>query len=67
MTHPSLEREIDLLREFRDRLVADVVTGKVDVREAALRLPDVASGDLEGEPAEEADDSELFDEEATEA
>lgn len=36
----SLEREIDLLREFRTRLVADVVTGKLDVREAATRLPD---------------------------
>jgi type I restriction enzyme S subunit len=35
-----LEREIDLLREYRTRLVADVVTGKLDVREAAARLPD---------------------------
>ncbi len=30
-----LEREIELLREYRTRLVADVVTGKLDVREAA--------------------------------
>jgi len=35
-----LEREIDLLREYRTRLVADVVTGKLDVREAAATLPD---------------------------
>lgn len=34
-------REIDLLNEFRTRLVADVVTGQVDVREIAARLPDV--------------------------
>ena len=34
-----LEREIDLLREYRTRLVADVVTGKLDVREAAAALP----------------------------
>jgi type I restriction enzyme S subunit len=34
-----LEREINLLREYRTRLVADVVTGKLDVREAAARLP----------------------------
>lgn len=34
-------REIDLLREFRTRLIADVVTGKLDVREAALSLPEV--------------------------
>ncbi len=29
------KREIDLLREYRTRLIADVVTGKIDVREAA--------------------------------
>ena len=34
------EREIELLREYRTRLVADVVTGKLDVREAAAKLPD---------------------------
>lgn len=34
------EREIDLLREYRTRLIADVVTGKLDVREAAALLPD---------------------------
>ena len=32
--------EIDLLREYRTRLIADVVTGKLDVREAAASLPD---------------------------
>jgi type I restriction enzyme S subunit len=35
-----LECETDLIREYRTRLVADVVTGKLDVREAATRLPD---------------------------
>lgn len=34
-------REIALLREYRTRLIADVVTGKLDVREAAARLPEV--------------------------
>lgn len=33
-------REIALLREYRTRLIADVVTGKLDVREAAAGLPD---------------------------
>jgi len=33
-------REIELLREYRTRLIADVVTGKVDVREVAARLPE---------------------------
>ena len=36
-------REIALAREFRTRLIADVVTGKLDVREAAAALPDAAS------------------------
>ena len=33
------QRQIDLLREYRTRLIADVVTGKVDVREVAAKLP----------------------------
>lgn len=41
--------EIKLLREYRTRLIADVVTGKLDVREAAARLP------------EEGDEPDLFD------
>ena len=32
--------EIELLREYRTRLIADVVTGKLDVREAAAALPE---------------------------
>jgi type I restriction enzyme S subunit len=34
--------EIELLREYHTRLIADVVTGKLDVRVAAARLPDEA-------------------------
>jgi hypothetical protein len=34
------EREIALMQEYRSRLTADVVTGKLDVREAAARLPE---------------------------
>ena len=37
----SIQREIDLLREYRTRLIADVVTGKKDVRGEAASLPDV--------------------------
>ena len=44
------EREIDLIREYRARLIADVVTGQLDVREAAARLPA-----YEAEPIEVAD------------
>ena len=45
-------REISLLREYRTRLIADVVTGKLDVRSAAARLPDE---DKETEPLDETD------------
>ncbi len=34
------KREITLVEEYRCRLIADVVTGKLDVREAAYSLPD---------------------------
>ena len=33
-------RQIELVEEYRTRLVADVVTGKLDVRQTAARLPD---------------------------
>jgi type I restriction enzyme S subunit len=36
------QREISLLREYCTRLIADVVTGKLDVRAAAANLPDEA-------------------------
>ncbi|CAK0775358.1 type I restriction enzyme, S subunit [Gammaproteobacteria bacterium] len=35
------EREIALMQEYRTRLTADIVTGKLDVREAAAKLPDL--------------------------
>ena len=35
-------RQIELLLEYRTRLITDVVTGKLDVREAAAHLPDEA-------------------------
>ncbi|MFP3855028.1 MAG: restriction endonuclease subunit S, partial [Anaerolineales bacterium] len=38
------QREIDLIREYRTRLISDVVTGKVDVRHLA---PPPGSEDLE--------------------
>ncbi len=51
----TAEREVSLLLEFRTRLIADVVTGKLDVREAAARLPE------EPEEAEPLDDSDAID------
>ena len=57
------QREISLLREYRTRLIADVVTGKLDVREAAARLPDEVD---EPEPLDEAEADEDVDEDAAE-
>ena len=36
------QRQIELVEEYRTRLIADVVTGKLDVREAVARLPEEA-------------------------
>jgi type I restriction enzyme S subunit len=54
----SARREIDLILEFRTRLIADVVTGKLDVRALATSLPDIT----ELEPIDEPADSEDLDE-----
>ena len=43
----NASREAELLQEYRTRLIADVVTGKLDVREAAPALPEIYSTDLE--------------------
>ena len=37
------KREIERIREYSTRLIADVVTGKLDVRDAAARLPEAAA------------------------
>ncbi len=37
----GVRAELSLLREYRTRLIADVVTGKLDVREAVAALPEV--------------------------
>ena len=59
-----LEREIELLREYRTRLIADVVTGKLDVREAAARLPDETPPDTAENDTDPSDETEAADEEA---
>ena len=63
-TSARLEREIELLREYRTRLVADVVTGKLDVREAAAGLPDGAPSDTAEDDADLKTDSDASDEDA---
>ncbi len=62
--------EIDLVREYGTRLIADVVTGKLDVREAAANLPDEAEEPEELLLVDEAltggDEAELASEELAE-
>ncbi len=36
----SVKRLVGIIREYRARLGADIVTGKLDVREAAAQLPE---------------------------
>jgi type I restriction enzyme S subunit len=37
----GIEAEVSLLKEYRTRLISDVVTGKLDVREEATKLPEI--------------------------
>lgn len=64
-TSARIEREIDLLREYRTRLIADVVTGKLDVREAAMHLPEVTETSVEADVAEIEEPSDELAEEET--
>jgi type I restriction enzyme S subunit len=55
----SAKREIDFLYEYRSRLVADVVTGKLDVRDIAASLPDEIEETADNTEIEIPDDSDL--------
>ena len=57
-----IRRQIELLREYRMRLIADVVTGKLDVREAAATLPEVDPLEDEADGAIDVDTEESVDE-----
>ena len=59
----GLEVEIELLREYRTRLVEDVLTGKLDVRQVASRVPEDAAPGVPENLADETDEAELTDEE----
>lgn len=61
-TTARLESEIALLCEYGTRLVADVVTGKLDVREAAARLPDEPLPDIVEHDADLSDEIETAEE-----
>lgn len=61
---PTFQKEIELLREYRTRLISDVVTGKIDVRDVVI--PDytpeddteVDTDDNGGDAEEVAEDAE---------
>lgn len=52
------EREIALMQEYRTRLTADVVTGKLDVRAAAAHLPALNPDSIPEAATEAADETE---------
>ena len=52
------KRQIDLLQEYRARLIADVVTGKLDVRGAATTLPEVVDP-LAGDDVDDPEDPDM--------
>ncbi len=58
-TNTAIDREIELIREYRARLVADVVTGQLDVREAMAQLPAEATDSVQPESAPGGEDSKV--------
>lgn len=55
-TVAQYEREIELLREYRTCLVVDLVTGKIDVLEAAGRLPEEVTSNIAEDTVDEAEE-----------
>lgn len=66
LTAQTIRDEVSLIREYRTRLIADVVTGKLDVREAAERLPSVLEPVGPEDEAFGFEDAEEADNEASE-
>jgi type I restriction enzyme S subunit len=60
------EREIALMQEYRTRLTAEVVTGKLDVREAAAKLPDTTDSTNDTDSYNSDTDEEEFDADTSE-
>jgi len=57
----NVRRISDRLREFRVRLIAEVVTGKLDVRQAASALPEMTESEPIDEPTDGEDLEEVID------
>ena len=59
------QKEIELVREYRERLISDVVTGKLDVRDVKILAAAEEAPFYDGEDVEEemaADDADLMEE-----
>ena len=57
------EREIIIMQEYRTRLIADIVTGKLDVRDTAANLPDEFLLEVTDGPIDLGDKVDFTDEE----
>lgn len=55
------QREIELMREYRTRMISDVVTGKVDVR--GIEVPEVAEEELLALEEDTSDADDVIDDE----
>ena len=55
------QREVTLIREYRERLIADVVTGKLDVRHVEITAPAEALDEKELDEPKEAEAEEIED------
>lgn len=58
-TISKAEKEIEIIQEYRTRLVSDVVTGKLDVR--SIDIPDFEAVDADSDLSDEDEDSEDMD------
>ncbi len=54
--HAAILQEIALLKEYRTRLISDVVTGKLDVHQVAAKLPEIDPMELANVVVGENDD-----------
>ena len=63
------QQELVFIQEFRTRLIADVVTGQIDVRAFAATLPEASDTPQFDEPADDVfeDDADAFEVEEVEA
>lgn len=55
-----IQEQINAVKEYHSRLISDVVTGKIDVRDAAKNLPEIET--LEPAESELSEEDELSDE-----